>query len=181
MSGAQNTIDPVLLAEFVDESLEMLSAVDGFFVELEASPTNLDLVQSIFRPVHSIKGNSALFGYNRAQKLAHELENILDQMRKGRMLVKREIISVLLEGVDELAEMLRRARAEEPEVIDEARYTALVEKAASACAAGPAASGGSGVSEKIPADLEDIYAECVAAEAPWRDRMSSIGAGRFRS
>lgn len=171
MSAASTSIDPILLAEFVDESLEMLSSVDGLFVELEAAPTNLDLVQSIFRPVHSIKGNSAFFGCNKVKTLAHELENILDFMRKGKMAVKRDVISVLLEGVDELAQMLQRARAGEEEVVDEQRFTAMVERAKSACADATTPVEAVAVVQKALAMLEDVYAEVVASESPWHVKM----------
>ncbi len=171
MSAASTSIDPILLAEFVDESLEMLSSVDGLFVELEAAPTNLDLVQSIFRPVHSIKGNSAFFGCNKVKTLAHELENILDFMRKGKMAVKRDVVSILLEGLDELGHMLRRARAGEDEVIDEPRFNAMVERAKSACADATSPVEAVAVVQKALAVLEDVYAEVVASESPWHVKM----------
>lgn len=171
MSAPSTSIDPILLAEFVDESLEMLSSVDGLFVELESAPTNLDLVQSIFRPVHSIKGNSAFFGCNKVKSLAHELENILDFMRKGKMAVKRDVISILLEGVDELGHMLRRARAGEEEVIDEPRFNAMVERAKSVCAEATTPVEAVAVVGKALAVLEDVYAEVVASESPWRVKM----------
>lgn len=171
MSAPSTSIDPILLAEFVDESLEMLSSVDGLFVELESAPTNLDLVQSIFRPVHSIKGNSAFFGCNKVKTLAHELENILDFMRKGKMAVKRDVISILLEGVDELGHMLRRARAGEEEVIDEPRFNAMVERAKSVCAEATTPVEAVAVVGKALAVLEDVYAEVVASESPWRVKM----------
>ncbi len=55
-------IDPELLAGFVDEALEGLATLDSLFVKLEAEPANLDIINAIFRPVHTVKGNSAFFG-----------------------------------------------------------------------------------------------------------------------
>ncbi len=64
-------VDPELLNGFIDDSLDDLVSLDGLFVRLETEPGNLEIIQSIFRPVHSIKGNSAFFGLLKLKKLAH--------------------------------------------------------------------------------------------------------------
>lgn len=119
-------IDPALLREFIDESEEMLSTVDRLFVELESDPEDLGTIEAIFRPVHSIKGNSSFFGFARVKVLAHELETLLDLMRKKTLSVTPELVDILLEGVDELKAILGRARNDEPEIIDEGAFDELV-------------------------------------------------------
>ncbi len=128
MSEPSLTIDPALLTEFIDESLDMLASVDSLFVQLEQAPDNLDIIQAIFRPVHSIKGNSAFFGFTKVKTLAHESESLLDMLRKKTLAVSETLISVLLKSVDELKAMLDRARLSGPEVVDQAAYEALVEE-----------------------------------------------------
>lgn len=119
-------IDPALLAEFLDESSEMLEGLDSLFVTLEGHPDDMGTVEAIFRPVHSIKGNSAFFGFTRLKRLAHEMETLLDLIRKKVLRANQALIDTLLAGVDELKHILDRAREQQPEVVDEEAFEALV-------------------------------------------------------
>lgn len=122
------SVDPELLAAFLDETEEALGGLDALFVCLESAPDDRQTVEAIFRPVHSLKGNSAFFGFLQAKRLAHEMETILDHVRKGRARATRPVIDVLLMGVDGLKGMLARLRAGAPEVIDAVAHEALVQR-----------------------------------------------------
>ena len=128
MSDEHHDIDPALLAEFIDESIDFLSEIDNLFIQLEAAPSDLSIVESIFRPIHSIKGNSSFFGFVGVKTLSHEMETLLDMVRKGTLSIGPALIGVLLEGVDELKILLTRCRQGEAEVADQERFDALVEK-----------------------------------------------------
>ncbi|MFA6901211.1 MAG: chemotaxis protein CheA [Desulfurivibrionaceae bacterium] len=112
----RNVMDIRALQGFLDESNESLHGIETSFIELENDPANLEIINRIFRPVHSLKGNSGFFGLTNINKFAHRLENLLDSIRKGELLVSKKIIDVLLKGVDYLQKMLDRA-AEDPEDI----------------------------------------------------------------
>ncbi len=101
-------IDPELLKEFLAESLEALAGLDTLFVELEQRPEDAAIVDRIFRPVHSIKGNSAFFGLVHVKNFSHALENILQEIRAHKRAASKPIIDVLLEGTDLLRGMLER-------------------------------------------------------------------------
>ncbi len=118
--------DLAILAEFVDESEGDLNKAANHFVALESRAGDLELINAIFRPLHSIKGNSAFLGLLRVRQLAHEMENLLDDLRKQRCAPNAELVSVLLGGVDELKAMLARIRGREKEVVDESAFSALV-------------------------------------------------------
>ncbi len=115
-----------LLLDFIDESLDSLGAVEGLFVRLEADPDDLKLVDSIFRPVHSIKGNAAYFGLMRIKEVAHRLESLLDLVRQGRRRVDSRLCDLLLKGVDALRGILSKVRDEEKEYDDESDHAELV-------------------------------------------------------
>jgi two-component system chemotaxis sensor kinase CheA len=119
-------IDPALVAEFVDESLDFLSEMDGLFVQLEESSGEISIIESIFRPIHSIKGNSSFFGYMQIKNLAHEMETLLDLLRKEQLSISGPLIDILLEGVDNLKSILLRCRASEEEILDEAAFDDLI-------------------------------------------------------
>lgn len=125
-------IDPELMAGFVDEAEDGMATLDSLFIELESEPGNIETINAIFRPVHTIKGNSAFFGLMKVKKLAHEMESLLTLAKEEKLVLNQSIISVLLGGVDQLKEMLAKARDGQDEVSDESAFDELVEKVVSA-------------------------------------------------
>ena len=111
---------------FLEESSESLDQLDTLFIQLESDPGSSELINAIFRPVHSLKGNSPFFGLLRLKTLAHELESLLVLVRTKKVGVTKGIISHLLEGTDELKAMLGRVRQGGAEVVDEERFDALI-------------------------------------------------------
>ncbi len=100
--------DLAALQGFVDETNESLQDIGNAFIELENDPANLDIITRIFRPVHSMKGNSGFFGLTHINRFAHRLEDLLDFIRKGEILVDKEVIDILLTGVEYLQGMMDR-------------------------------------------------------------------------
>lgn len=89
-----------ILNDFLTESNEMLEVLDQRFVTLEADPSNTDLLNEIFRAMHSMKGSAGFLGFNHLVDVAHRGENILNKLRQAEMAVSPAIISVILETVD---------------------------------------------------------------------------------
>ncbi|WP_338833955.1 Chemotaxis protein CheA [Moorella humiferrea] len=90
------------LGIFLDEAEEQLQQLDEAIVKLEQSPDDIELLNTIFRAAHTLKGSSASMGFNRLATLTHRMENVLDLLRQGKMAVTREIIDVLLASLDRL-------------------------------------------------------------------------------
>ncbi|MEW6500964.1 MAG: ATP-binding protein [Thermodesulfobacteriota bacterium] len=105
-------VDLDALRGFIDESNDSMQTIEADFIELESDPSSPEIINRIFRPVHSLKGNSGFFGLTNINKFSHRLENLLDAARKGELVVSREIIDVLLAGIDYLRKMLDRAAAD---------------------------------------------------------------------
>lgn len=103
---SQDFFDPELFADFIAEAKEHLETIEPNLLELEKTPDNLALLNDIFRPMHSLKGASGFLGLNRINKLAHKAENILDELRKGAMVVTSDIMDVILESTDALRQMI---------------------------------------------------------------------------
>jgi two-component system chemotaxis sensor kinase CheA len=103
---SQEFFDPELFADFIAEAKEHLETIEPNLLELEKAPTNLALLNDIFRPMHSLKGASGFLGLNRINQLAHKSENILDELRKGSMVVTSEIMDVILASTDALRQMI---------------------------------------------------------------------------
>src|SRR4051812_7474803 len=89
-----------ILNEFLTESTEMIEVLDQRFIALESDPRNADLLNEIFRAMHSMKGSAGFLGFNHLVDVTHRAESILNKMRQGEMAVVPVIINVILETVD---------------------------------------------------------------------------------
>ncbi len=93
------------LEEFRNEVRDHLQKLDNDLVRLEGSPEP-DLVNSLFRSAHSIKGAARMMGFNSLSMVAHKMEDILGAIRDGRVKPTSETIDVLLKGADEIERLL---------------------------------------------------------------------------
>ena len=108
---------PIFLAE-VDEHLEIL---DNTLLRIQREENNSELIQTVFRSAHTIKGMSGMIGHRRMTDVTHALENVLDRVRKDSIRISTRLINLCLEAVDYLR-LLRDevATAQESDVnIDE--------------------------------------------------------------
>ncbi|MEY4190777.1 MAG: Chemotaxis protein CheA, partial [Planctomycetota bacterium] len=87
------------LKEFLIECQENLSRVDLELLELEKS-TDPELVKSIFRVMHTIKGSAGFLGLSKLEKLTHAGENLLSKIRDGQFKANQQITTTLLQVVD---------------------------------------------------------------------------------
>jgi len=99
-------MDEEILQEFLAESMENLSQLDNEIVILEKRPDDDDLIASIFRTIHTIKGTCGFIGLTGLGSVAHATENVLGLMREHELRVTPTSISLILEGVDEIKELL---------------------------------------------------------------------------
>jgi len=91
---------------FFDESFEGLDTMEELLLSQNEGEADHESINTIFRAAHSIKGGSATFGFTPVAEFTHILESLLDEMREGQRDVTTEAISLLLQSVDCLREML---------------------------------------------------------------------------
>ncbi|HEX5458659.1 MAG TPA: chemotaxis protein CheA [Steroidobacteraceae bacterium] len=157
---------------FFEESFEALDAMEAALLKLDVGSPEPELINTIFRVAHSIKGGSATFGFTEIASFTHSLETLLDELRSGTMPVTVALSDLLLKSVDVLRAMLRAVQAKQP--IDTQRVSdlqfdlevAIAGKGAPTAAApvpAPAAGGAT-----LPAAAPDV----PAARSPgWRIRF----------
>ena len=95
-----------IVKDFLIESRENLDRLDQELVSLESDPTSKELLGSVFRTIHTIKGSCGFLGFARLQKLAHAGESLLSKLRDGVLPLDAEITSALLAMVDAVRHML---------------------------------------------------------------------------
>ena len=98
--------DQEIIREFLTESRENLSRLELELVELERRPKDAALLASIFRAIHTVKGTCGFLGFSLLEKITHQAENILSQLRDGRRDLNPSLISLILETVDGIRTIL---------------------------------------------------------------------------
>jgi two-component system chemotaxis sensor kinase CheA len=108
-----------LLQIFSAESEENLRDMELAFVQLESSPQDEETLQAIFRAAHTIKGNAAGLGFPALAKFAHGVEDVLDGLRAGAMVLTTPLATILLQSVDALRQLVVAAVRGSDELLPE--------------------------------------------------------------
>lgn len=91
---------------FKEEAADLLNQLESTLLELEEHPEQMDLIQSVFRTMHTIKGSSAMFGFDVISKFTHEIESIMDDLREGKFLADHKFIDLTLQARDQIRLLL---------------------------------------------------------------------------
>lgn len=129
-------IDPEFYKnEFFQEVREIIENTADIILKLETDPQNDDLLNSVFRGIHNIKGSAGTFEMGEISDFTHHLESLLNALRDGRIVLEPEMADAILAGVDHIGRMLAAREkgsslAGDPEL--EERFRAFYETAARA-------------------------------------------------
>ena len=98
-----------IVAAFLAESEEGLERTEQHLIAAETDPGNLELLDEMFRVAHTIKGNASALDFPELAGFAHVMEDLLEALRKQELAISREVISLLLHGVDALRSLVPAA------------------------------------------------------------------------
>jgi len=109
-----------LIQGFVEDCREHLDSIESWLMDIEAAGDNQnpELVNSVFRLAHSIKGGAGMLGLDNIKTLAHKLENVLHMVRSGELVPGHEVVNVLLKGFDRLTNLVDNIEDSETMAID---------------------------------------------------------------
>ena len=116
-----------VLKDFITEAKENLERLDEEFVELEQRPEDRELLSSIFRTIHTIKGTAGFFGFKTLEAIAHFAEDILSKLRDGLVVADEETIDMLLKAVDYIKAIIAALEETGKEPVDEEYLDFLVD------------------------------------------------------
>lgn len=105
---------------FIEESFEGLDAMESELLNLEPGDVDSEIINTIFRAAHSIKGGSGTFGFMAIADFTHVLETLLDQIRNGERELESVHVDLLLKSIDCLRGMLSAIQNDEPQESAEA-------------------------------------------------------------
>src|SRR5215475_12769463 len=111
--------------EFFSEAQEIVDGLSRDLLQLDEllkkGQTDPELVNDVFRAVHTLKGLSGLFGAAMMSGLSHELENLLDDLRLGRIELTSQVLDLLFKSVELYGGILAAARGDAPEPAQEVK------------------------------------------------------------
>ncbi|RII28337.1 MAG: chemotaxis protein CheA [Geobacter sp.] len=130
---------------FREEASELLIELETALLDLEQSPSDIDLIGRVFRALHTLKGSSAMFGYEEAAAFTHEIETVFELFREGGGAVGKELIGLTLQARDLIMAMLTASGESTGDLADRARqmvasFQMQVPVAATAMSSTPTAS-----------------------------------------
>ena len=123
---------------FLTESQDNLSAINHALLELERSPAAREPVGALFRAVHTVKGMSATMGYTVVAELSHELETLLDLVRRGEQPVTASLMDTLFAAADVLEQAIETSVQGRGDEVDAAPAIAALRAAVDAARSAPA-------------------------------------------
>ena len=97
-------------AAFYVEAAEHLQHMEGALLQLEGAPRDTELLNTIFRAAHSIKGASTTFGIDEVGRFTHVLENLLERLRDGHVETSSELVELLLSSIDVIEGLIANAK-----------------------------------------------------------------------
>lgn len=93
---------------FREEAVELLANLENTLLELEEHPRDMEVISAVFRTMHTIKGSSAMFGFDAISRFTHEVESVMDLLREGAFVADRALIDLTLEARDLVSTMLEK-------------------------------------------------------------------------
>jgi two-component system chemotaxis sensor kinase CheA len=96
---------------FLEEAFELLAELENALMVLEESPEDAELVARVFRALHTIKGNSSIFGYENVGAFTHQVESVYDLVRNGMLPVSKQLVDLTLAARDQIMAILKEGEA----------------------------------------------------------------------
>lgn len=100
------TADESLLADFISESREHLELATAQLLSLEGDPENEEAINSVFRAFHTVKGIAGFLNLDEIQHLAHDTENLLDQVRRKDLILTATVVDLVFEALDWMTRLI---------------------------------------------------------------------------
>lgn len=104
--------DEHILQTFIDESTELISQLEEQLLTLEDNRSDMNAINRVFRVMHTLKGNGAMFGFTDMSEFTHHLENIYDRIRNDQLTLNDDIFSITLMSLDHLKALLYSPESE---------------------------------------------------------------------
>jgi two-component system chemotaxis sensor kinase CheA len=170
---------------FIDETNEHLQTLNDCIMTLEQEPENMDTINEIFRAAHSLKGMAGTMGFKRMQHLTHDMENVFQEVRSGKIKVNSAMIDLLFKCLDAIQGYLDNVQNSSDEgtednelIIKELNDFIAVANGSAPAEAAPAQEAAPAAAEAAPESTnEKKYAEIELSDAEKEKIHEAEGSG----
>ncbi|WP_432736337.1 chemotaxis protein CheA [Maridesulfovibrio sp. FT414] len=149
--------DDMTTQVFKEEAYELLGELETSLLELEDVPDDMDLINRVFRALHTIKGSGSMFGFEAIAEFTHEVETVFDKVRNGDLSITKELLTIVLASRDHIYSMLESPSGEGDPAVGEGILESLKDFV-------------SGKSEITVQNAEDVQPELVP-EQPVQEKV----------
>jgi two-component system chemotaxis sensor kinase CheA len=108
--------------KFLEEASEHIHELEKSLLELEVDPENKELIEKVFRAMHSLKGGGAMFGFDKVSEFTHNLETVYDFVRNDKMAVNKSLLNITLASVDHLKRLLNEEHEDHDSLMKDHEY-----------------------------------------------------------
>jgi two-component system chemotaxis sensor kinase CheA len=169
---------------FISEAAEQIEAIETLLLELEEQPDNRELLDSLFRCAHTVKGSAGIFGLNRVVEFTHHVETLLDKMRDGELVLNPDISTLLLQCNDQIKFLVDTAADESADTAEqkELRADLVVQLRAlteGGAAAMPKAASASESADKAPEQMRVWSISARFGQETFRNGMDPLSISRY--
>lgn len=109
---------------FIDEAQDLLAELEVALLELEEHPEDSDLVDRVFRAMHTIKGSGAMYGFDDISNFTHHVETVFDEVRGGKLKLGKSLLNLIFASRDHIASLLETAVRGEASDLERSRELA---------------------------------------------------------
>jgi two-component system chemotaxis sensor kinase CheA len=156
-------------AKFVEEAQDHVTDLEEALLLLEDDMNSHEIIERIFRAMHSLKGGGAMFGFNDLSDFTHHLETIFDLIRNDKLKVDQDIISLTFSAIDHIKHLLNAGSLESPEDIEEQKaFIQKIKKYIEASEGAPKA-----MVDETPEVLEDGSKTYLITVKPLKDILKN--------
>lgn len=142
---------------FIEEAREeLLPELESALLELGEAPEDMELINRVFRALHTLKGSGAMFGFDRLSELAHELETIFDNVRNGCFAVDNRLVELTLTAKDRFQLLVDDPALDGPEAVADL-LVAFHQLAAEAICDSTAPAGQNAAAERVDPSAWSVY------------------------
>ena len=93
--------------KFIEDATELLVTLEVDLLDLEKDMKNKELIENVFRVMHTLKGTASMYGFDKVTEYTHSLENIYDAIRSNDFSLSQDIFDVTFQSVDHLRKLLQ--------------------------------------------------------------------------
>lgn len=104
---------------YLEEAFELLEKMETSLLLLESTPNDDELIEDVFRSMHTLKGSSAMFGFDKVAAFVHHLESIYDKIREGQLKVTKVLLNATLASIDHLKKIVEDTELEDPTNVED--------------------------------------------------------------